>query len=54
MGFQTKETIKRIFSKSDIFVLPTILESFGIAALEARCAGLPIVAMGYGGVKSFV
>jgi len=54
MGVQTTEKIKLIFSKSDIFVLPTILESFGIAALEARCAGLPVVAMEHGGVKSFI
>ncbi len=54
MGFQTAEKIRQIFSKSDIFVLPTIFESFGIAALEARCAGLPVVAMNHGGVKSFI
>jgi len=54
MGFQTVEKIRLVFSKSDIFVLPTIFESFGIAALEARCAGLPVVAMNHGGVKSFI
>jgi glycosyltransferase involved in cell wall biosynthesis len=33
---------------------PARLESFGIAALEARCAGLPVVAMTAGGVGEFV
>lgn len=54
MGFQTHEVIRRVFSSSDIFVLPSILESFGIAALEARCSGLPVVAMTFGGVKTFI
>ena len=28
---------------SDVYVAPAILESFGLAALEARCVGLPVV-----------
>ena len=30
------------------------MESFGIAALEARAAGLPVVALRRGGVREFV
>ena len=37
-----------------MFVAPADLESFGIAALEARCAGLPVVAKSSGGVREFV
>ena len=37
-----------------VFLAPARLESFGIAALEARCAGLPVVAMTAGGVGEFV
>jgi phosphatidylinositol alpha 1,6-mannosyltransferase len=37
-----------------VFVLPAIRESFGISALEARSAGLPIVAMQHSGVAEFV
>ncbi len=54
MGYQSKETIKKVFSDSDIFVLPTILESFSIAAYEARCAGLPIIAMQRSGVSEYI
>ena len=36
------------------FVLPSIRESFGIAALEARCAGLPVVAMRGSGAEDFL
>ena len=37
-----------------MFVAPAHLESFGIAALEARTAGLPVLALEGTGVTSFV
>jgi len=46
--------VKALLAESHVFVLPTILESFGIAALEARAAGLPVVAMRAGGVGQFI
>lgn len=54
LGYQTREQIGKIFSRADIFVQPTIWESFGIAALEARSAGLPVVARREGGIREFV
>ena len=33
---------------------PANLESFGLAALEARCAGLPVVAKAQTGIREFV
>lgn len=53
-GYLSRAKIKEVFRKSDLFVSPTLKESFGIAILEARCAGLPIVAMNYGGVRDFI
>lgn len=53
-GYLSRSKIKEIFRKTDIFASPTLKESFGIAVLEARCAGLPIVAMNYGGVRDFI
>jgi glycosyltransferase involved in cell wall biosynthesis len=41
-------------ASAHVFMAPARLESFGIAALEARCAGLPVVAMTAGGVGEFV
>ena len=52
-GFQSTAAIRDQFVKSDIFVLPTVLASFGIAALEARYAGLPVVARRQSGVSEF-
>jgi glycosyltransferase involved in cell wall biosynthesis len=53
-GYRSREQIRGIFAAADIFVLPTVLESFGIAALEARCAGLPVVARAGNGVGEFI
>src|SRR4029078_3182237 len=44
-GQRSRAEIRKLLASSDVFVLPTLRESFGIAALEARCAGLPVVAM---------
>jgi glycosyltransferase involved in cell wall biosynthesis len=46
--------IRDVLAAADLYVAPAVLESFGIAALEARCAGLPVVAKGCGGVSEFV
>lgn len=43
-----------VFAKTDIYVQPSIKESFGLAALEARCAGLPLVIHAESGTTQFV
>jgi glycosyltransferase involved in cell wall biosynthesis len=54
VGRRTREEIRGYFAESDVFVAPANLESFGIAALEARCAGLPVVAKERTGIREFV
>jgi len=54
LGGQSREELRELFSESDAFVLPTIRESFGLAALEARCAGVPVVAMRASGVAEHI
>ena len=54
LGYCSRDRIREVFAASDLFVLPVVRESFGIAALEARSAGLPIVAMRASGVAEFV
>lgn len=46
--------IRRLLSEADLYLSPARAESFGIAALEARCAGVPVIAMSCGGVGEFV
>jgi len=53
-GRRSRAEIRTLLSASDVFVLPTVRESFGIAALEARCAGVPVVAMRASGVAELI
>ena len=54
LGAKTRDEIRDLLSESDVFVLPAVRESFGIAALEARCAGVPVVAMASSGVSELI
>jgi glycosyltransferase involved in cell wall biosynthesis len=53
-GRQTREQIRDLYRRADVFVAPADLESFGIAALEARCAGVPVIAKSGSGIAEFV
>lgn len=48
------EELRALYRRAHAFVLPTKHEAFGRAALEARCAGLPVVAMAMGGVGEYI
>jgi len=54
LGHCSRERIRELLAESHLFVLPTVRESFGLAALEARCAGVPVVAMAESGVADFI
>jgi len=43
-GRLSQDELRRLYHACDVFVAPTVLESFGLAAVEARFAGLPVVA----------
>ncbi|MGW6278542.1 glycosyltransferase family 4 protein [Kribbella sp. NPDC055071] len=53
-GRLTRFEIQQLYATADVYLAPAELESFGVAALEARCAGLPVVAMASGGVGEFI
>lgn len=53
-GRRTRTQIRELYRNADVFVAPADLESFGIAALEARSAGLPVVAKSGSGIAEFL
>jgi glycosyltransferase involved in cell wall biosynthesis len=53
-GRLSRAEIRAAYADAGLYVAPADRESFGIAALEARCAGLPVVASSHGGVGSFI
>jgi glycosyltransferase involved in cell wall biosynthesis len=46
--------IVRLYQSSDVFVLPSLAEAFGIAAVEASAVGLPVIAAKTGGLRDIV
>ena len=46
--------LRELYRSSDVFVLPSGSETFGIAAVEAAAAGLPVVATRVGGLGDLV
>jgi glycosyltransferase involved in cell wall biosynthesis len=54
LGWQPREALRALYADADLFVLPSAHESFGIAALEARAAGVPVVGRAGTGLADFV
>ena len=54
IGRRTPDQIKDQFTVSDVFVQASVHESFGIAALEARTSGVPVVARAQTGAGEFI
>jgi glycosyltransferase involved in cell wall biosynthesis len=53
-GRMERDQIRELYRRADIYIAPAILESFGIAALEARCAGIPVIARRQTGIADFI
>ncbi len=53
-GRLERPEVLKVLAGADLYLAPSRLEAFGLAALEARCSGLPVVAMRSGGVGEFV
>lgn len=53
-GRMDRAGIREVYRRADLYVAPATLESFGIAALEARSAGLPVLAREQTGIADFI
>lgn len=54
LGHKSKQEIVTLLQQSDIFVLPSQSETFGVAYIEALACGLPIIATDCGGPRDIV
>lgn len=53
-GRVDRDTLLQEYRRSHLYLSPAKLESFGIAALEARCVGLPVVGLESSGAADFI
>jgi len=49
-----KNEIERFFFASDIFILPTKMDAFGLVVLEAMASGLPVIVSNQAGVSEII
>jgi glycosyltransferase involved in cell wall biosynthesis len=53
-GAVPRPRVRALLASADVFLLPTAQEAFGLAALEARAAGLPVIARSGSGAADVV
>ncbi|MFT6867192.1 MAG: glycosyltransferase involved in cell wall biosynthesis [Cyclobacteriaceae bacterium] len=54
LGKQRGKTLSTVFASCDVFIFPSITETFGNVVLEALSSGLPVVTAQAGGPKDIV
>lgn len=54
LGRLTRKEIAEIYRMCNCFVLPSIIETFGVVYIEALAAGLPVIATKCGGPEDFI
>lgn len=53
-GFLRDESLRKLFSSADLFVMPSISEPFGITALESLISGTPVLVSKQSGASEVV
>ncbi len=54
LGYVDDDELKRLYNIADVVCIPSLYEPFGIVALEAMAAKVPVVTSDTGGLRDFV
>lgn len=54
IGVKTRSEVAKLLAKSDVFLLTSLFETFGVVAIEAQAMGLPVVSTPCGGVSDII
>lgn len=54
LGDQNQENLRKIYNISDVLVVPSREEAFGLVALEGIACGVPVVATRVGGIPDII
>ncbi|TCS73717.1 glycosyltransferase involved in cell wall biosynthesis [Effusibacillus lacus] len=49
-----RKDVPELLPQFDLFVLPSVMEGFGLAALEAQMSGIPVIATAVGGLLEVI
>jgi glycosyltransferase involved in cell wall biosynthesis len=53
-GVKKRSEVAKLLAKSDVFLLTSLFETFGVVAIEAQAMGLPVVSTPCGGVSDII
>ena len=53
-GLKTKQEVAEFMKRCDVFVLPSLFETFGVVLIEAMACGKPVIATNIGGPNEIV
>lgn len=54
LGWKSQAELVDLYAQADVFIMPSLVEAFGVAFLEAMAAGLPVIGAAVGGIPEII